>query len=99
MLSTEDFSRLGFWEDSTPEENITVYGMDFAGKYILLTDDLGKTPAAKENTLIVAAYDDADCFLWGKELKNFAALEELAQRCPPESEELYQALQDYSLPR
>lgn len=99
MLSTEDFSRLGFWEDSTPEENITVYGMDFAEKYILLTDDLGKTPAVKENTLIVAAYDDADCFLWGKELKNFAALEELARSFPPESEELYQALQDYSLPR
>ena len=99
MLSAEDFARLGFWEDVTPEENITVYGMDFGEKYILLTDGLGKTPIDKKQPLIAAAYDGSDCFLWGKELKNFAALEEIAQRHAPESEELYQALQNYVQPR
>ncbi len=29
MLTAADFDQLGFWEDATPEENITVYGMDF----------------------------------------------------------------------
>ena len=44
MLTAADFDQLGFWEDSTQEENITVYGMDFGTDYIMLTDDLGKTP-------------------------------------------------------
>ena len=30
MLTALDFEKLGFWEDTTPEENITVYGMDLA---------------------------------------------------------------------
>ena len=43
MLTALDFEKLGFWEDTTPEENITVYGMDFNDDYILLTDEDGKT--------------------------------------------------------
>ena len=42
MLTAADFDQLGFWEDATPEENITVYGMDFGTDYIMLTDDLAK---------------------------------------------------------
>lgn len=65
MLTAADFDQLGFWEDATPEENITVYGMDFCTDYIMLTDDLGKTPLDAKKFIVVAAYDDADCFLWG----------------------------------
>lgn len=54
MLTAADFDQLGFWEDSTPEENITVYGMDFGTDYIMLTDDLGKTPLdAKSLSLLL----------------------------------------------
>ena len=28
-ITAADFEKLGFWEDDTPEEKITVYGMDF----------------------------------------------------------------------
>lgn len=49
MLTAADFDQLGFWEDATPEENITVYGMDFCTDYIMLTDDLGKTPLDAKN--------------------------------------------------
>lgn len=49
MLTAADFDQLGFWEDATPEENITVYGMDFGTDYIMLTDDLGKTPLDAKN--------------------------------------------------
>ena len=83
MLTAADFDQLGFWEDTTPEENITVYGMDFGTDYIMLTD----------------AYDEADCFLWGVELKNFAALKELCAQYAPGSAELFQALKEYKLPK
>ena len=36
MLTAVDFEKLGFWEDSTPEENITIYGNDL--KIIRLDD-------------------------------------------------------------
>ena len=55
MLTAADFDQLGFWEDSTPEENITVYGMDFGTDYIMLTDDLGKTPLDEKKFIVVAA--------------------------------------------
>ena len=99
MLTAADFDKLGFWEDSTPEENITVYGMDFGTDYIMLTDDLGKTPLDAIKFIVVAAYDDADCFLWGVELKNFAALKELCAQYAPGSAELFQALKEYKLPK
>ena len=87
MLTAADFDQLGFWEDATPEENITVYGMDFGTDYIMLTNDLGKTPLDAKKFIVVAAYDDADCFLWGVELKNFAALKELCAQYAPGSAE------------
>ena len=99
MLSGADFEKLGFWEDATPEENITVYGMDFGTDYIMLTDDLGKTPTNEKSFIVVAAYDDADCFLWGVELKDFAALKALCAQYKAGSAELFTALQGYKLPK
>ena len=99
MLTTLDFEKLGFWEDRTPEENITVYGMDFGTDYIMLTDDLGNTPVDEKKFLVVAAYNDADCFLWGVELKNFAALNELCAQFPAGSPELLEGLRTYKLPK
>lgn len=97
QLTAADFEKLNFWEDTTPEENITVYGMDFGTDYIMLTDDLGKTPCKKEASIVVAAYNDADCFLWGKELKDFTALETLCAQYPANSQELLQALAAYTI--
>lgn len=98
MLTGLDFEKLGFWEDTTPEENITIYGMDFANTYIIFTDELGRTPSKKNDYLVVAAYDaNEDCFLWGKELKNFAALEALCKE--HQGEALLAALEAYELPR
>ncbi len=99
MLTAADFEKLGFWEDTTPEENITVYGMDFGSDYVVLTDDLGKTPLDAKGFIVVAAYDANDCFLWGVELKNFAALKTLCGQYPAGSSELLQALHDYRLPK
>ncbi len=99
MLTAADFAKLGFWADTTPEENITVYGMDFATEYIMLTNDLGATPIDEKKFIVVAAYDDAGCFLWGVELKNFAALKKLCAQYPAESAELLQALKEYKLPK
>ncbi len=99
MLTATDFASLGFWEDTTPEENITVYGMDFGSDYVVLTDDLGKTPLDAKRFIVVAAYDDNDCFLWGVELKNFAALKTLCGQYPAGSGELLAALHDYRLPK
>ena len=79
------------------EEKITVYGMDFDDAYIMLTDDLGKTPCDSKKSIVVAAYNDDDCFLWGKELKNFAALQDLCAKHPANSNELLQALEEYTI--
>ena len=99
MLTALDFEKLGFWEDATPEENITVSGMDFGTDYIMLTDDLGNTPVDPKKYIVVAAYDDADCFLWGVELKDFAALQSLCAQYPAHSPELLEALRTYTLPK
>lgn len=99
MLSAKDFEALGFWEDETPEENITVYGMDFGTDYIMLTDDLGKTPLDEKKFIVVAAYDEADCFLWGVELKGFAELKKLCTKHAAGSAELLAALKNYKLPK
>lgn len=95
MLTANDFEKLGFWEDTTPEENITIYGMDFGPNYVMLTDDLGKTPVNEKGFIVVAAYDEADSFIWGVEFKNFATFKELCEKHPAESEELFNALRDY----
>ncbi len=99
QLTAADFAVLGFWEDVTPEEQITVYGMDFGDNYLLLTDELGKTPTDSSAIIVAAAYDGSDCFLWGKELKDFAALRQLCAGQTPGSDELFAALQNYTLPR
>lgn len=99
MLTAKDFETLGFWEDTTPEENITVYGMDFGTDYVMLTDDLGKTPVDEKKFIVVAAYDEADCFLWGVELKGFAALQELCAKYAAGSAELLAAMKNYKLPK
>lgn len=99
MLTANDFDQLGCWEDLTPEENIKVYGMDFGTDYIMLTDDLGKTPTDEKAFLVVAAYDDSDCFLWGVELKGFAAFKELCAKHGAGSAELLEALRTYKLPK
>lgn len=99
MLTAKDFEALGFWEDTTPEENITVYGMDFGTDYVMLTDDLGKTPTDEQKFIVVAAYDEADCFLWGVELKGFAALKELCAKYAAGSAELLAAMKNYKLPK
>ena len=99
MLTALDFEKLGFWEDATPEENITVYGMDFGTDYIMLTDDLGNTPVDAKKFIVVAAYNDEDCFLWGVELKHFAALKELCSQHEAGSAELLEALRTYTLPK
>jgi len=89
MLTAQDFEKLGFWEDFTPEENITVYGMDFAKTYVTLTDVDGKTPIDPKKPLIMAAYDDSNCFLWFSEFASFAALAEVCAKATAESEELF----------
>lgn len=97
QITAADFEKLGFWEDETPEEQITVYGMDFGTDYIMLTDDLGKTPCDSKKSIVVAAYNEDDCFLWGKELKNFAALQALCTAHPANSPELLVALEEYTI--
>lgn len=97
QITAADFEKLGFWEDETPEEQITVYGMDFGTDYIMLTDDLGKTPCDSKKSIVVAAYNEDDCFLWGKELKNFAALQALCAAHPANSPELLVALEEYTI--
>lgn len=98
MLTAADFEKLGFWEDATPEENITVYGMDFGTDYIMLTNDVGQTPTKEKDFIVVAAYNEANYFLWGVELPNFAALQELCAAHKAESQELLNALKEYKLP-
>lgn len=95
-----DFERLGFWKTETAEENITVFTMDFPSlkAYIIITNDDGSTPTDPEAPIVAACYSNDDCFQWGKELENFAALEKIFASYPPCSPELMAALGDYSLP-
>ncbi|MGL5206248.1 MAG: hypothetical protein ACRC8T_01875 [Acidaminococcaceae bacterium] len=95
------FEKLGFWESETEEEHITIFGMDFPSEqsYIIITDDAGNTPELASKPIVVACYSDEDCFKWGKELKNFAALEEIAAENPAESKEMLEPLKNYTLPK
>ena len=97
MLTAEDFEKLGFWEDSTPEENITIYGMDFEQAYVTLTDADGRTPVDPKHPLIMAAYDNNSCFLWFAEFKGFAQLQETCAQAPRESEELFRLFESASV--
>lgn len=99
MLTAKDFEKINFWEDTTPEENITVYGMDFDEAYIFITDDNGTTPVDPKKSLIVAAYDEANSFLWFNELPNFATLEAICQGKEPASQELFEAIRTYVKPQ
>lgn len=93
------FEKLGFWESETEEEHIAIFGMDFPSEqsYIIITDDAGNTPEDENKSIVVACYSDDDCFKWGKELEDFAALEEIATANQPESKEMLEVLQNYSL--
>ena len=99
MLTAKDFEKINFWEDTTPEENITVYGMDFAEAYIFITDANGTTPADPQKPLIIAAYDESGSFLWFNELPDFAALQALCQGKEPASDELLEAIRTYVKPK
>ena len=92
--------KLGFWETETEEEHITIYGMDFPenNSYILITDDGGKTPEDNRAPLIIACYDNNDCFQWGKELKNLFILDEIFGTHTAGSTELLQDIQNYVVP-
>ena len=98
QLSSE-FEKLGFWESETEEEHITIFGMDFpsAQSYIIITDEAGTTPEHEDKPIVVACYSDDDCFKWGKELEDFAALAAICAANPPESKEMLEALQNYTL--
>ena len=96
MLSADDFAKIGFWEDTTPEENITIYGMDFEHTYVTLTDADGKTPVEPKKAIIMAAYDDASCFLWFREFKSFGELEQVCAQAEAESEELFKLFEEKS---
>lgn len=89
MLTAKDFEKLGFWEDTTPEENITIYGMDFEKGYVTITDIDGKTPQDPNKALIMAAYDDNSSFLCFTEFKSFKLLAEVCAQAPADSDELF----------
>ncbi|HIU64156.1 MAG TPA: hypothetical protein IAB06_03835 [Candidatus Avacidaminococcus intestinavium] len=96
-----EFIQTGFWEDLTEEENITIFGMDFPTQnaYIIITDSDGRTPLTSSSSLVVAAYDLDDCFLWAKEIADYPSLKELLNLYPAQSIELFQNLKNYSLPK
>lgn len=100
-LSAQDFEELDCWESATEEENIIIYGMDFEQDkvYIVFTDDMGRTPSDANAALVAACYSDDDCFIWGKELKNFGALKYLCSQNKPGSSALLAALECYELPK
>lgn len=86
------FADLGFWEDTTEEEQETVFGMDFPGdRYVLITNDNGRKPEDDKQNLVLACYDQNDCYLWGSEFKNLTALKALCQTAAPGSAELLAA--------
>lgn len=98
---TQEFEELNFWETTTEEENIAIYGMDFpeTNNYILITDENGKTLTDYDKVIVVACYDENECFLWGKELKNFNSLKELVEEFKPETNELLEKIKAYKFPR
>lgn len=92
--------KLGFWETETEDDHITIYGMDFPEMhcYILITDDSGNTLEDNRVPLVVACYDENDCFQWGKELKNLFILDEILGSCAAGSTKLLAAIQAYTPP-
>ena len=93
--------KLGFWESETEEDHITIYGMDFPEDhaYIIVTDEGGNTPEDNRAPLVLACYDENDCFQWSKELKNLFILDELVGINSSGSKELLKAIQNYVSPK
>ena len=87
MSLQKEFEALGCWSAPTEEEHISVYGLDFDNCYIIFTDLDGKTPV-----------DDREAFMWGKELKDFAALKAL-RAAHADDEAFIAAVENYTLPK
>lgn len=98
MALDKDFEALGCWSAPTEEEKINVYGLDFADCYVIFTDLDGKTPVDANAPLVAACYDDRDAFVWGKELKDFAALKAL-RAAHADDGGFLAALENYTLPK
>ena len=82
----------------TEEEHISVYGLDFDNCYIIFTDLDGKTPVDAKAPVVAACYDDRDAFMWGKELKDFAALKAL-RAAHADDNDFIAAVENYTLPK
>ena len=81
-----------------PKKHISVYGLDFDNCYIIFTDLDGKTPVDAKAPVVAACYDDRDAFMWGKELKDFAALKAL-RAAHADNEAFIAAVENYTLPK
>ena len=92
MSLQKEFEALGCWSAPTEEEHISVYGLDFDNCYIIFTDLDAKAP------VVAACYDDRDAFMWGKELKDFAALKAL-RAAHADDEAFIAAVENYTLPK
>ena len=66
--------------------------------YIIFTDLDGKTPVDAKAPVVAACYDDRDAFMWGKELKDFAALKAL-RAAHADNEAFIAAVENYTLPK
>lgn len=98
MSLQKEFEALGCWNAPTEEEHISVYGLDFDNCYIIFTDLDGKTPADANASIVAACYDNRDAFMWGKELKDFAALKAL-RTANADDEAFIAAVEAYTLPK
>lgn len=98
MNLDKEFSALDCWSAPTEEEKINVYGMDFETCYLIFTDLDGKTPVDPKAPIVAACYDDNDAFMWGKELKDLAALQELRKQ-NSDDDAFLNALENYTLPK
>ena len=98
MSLQKEFEALGCWSAPTEEEHISVYGLDFDNCYIIFTDLDGKTPVDAKAPVVAACYDDRDAFMWGKELKDFAALKAL-RAAHADDEAFIAAVENYMLPK
>ena len=98
MSLQKEFEALGWWRAPTEEEHISVYGLDFDNCYIIFTDLDGKTPVDAKAPVVAACYDDRDAFMWGKELKDFAALKSL-RAAHTDDNDFIAAVENYTLPK
>lgn len=98
MSLQKEFEALGCWSAPTEEEHISVYVLDFDNCYIIFTDLDGKTPVDAKAPVVAACYDDRDAFMWGKELKDFAALKTL-RSAHADDNDFIAAVENYTLPK